>query len=45
MISLAPSFASSDSGPSRSEAATPAASSSSILFSISADGGTVRLTA
>jgi len=45
MISLAPSWASSDNEPSASPAAIPAANNSSILLSISADGGTVRLTA
>jgi catechol 2,3-dioxygenase-like lactoylglutathione lyase family enzyme len=44
MISRAPSFASSDSD-SRGFSPTPTASSSSICSSISADGGTVRLTA
>jgi hypothetical protein len=44
MISLAPSFASSDSD-SRELSPTPTESSLSICSSISADGGTVRLTA
>jgi hypothetical protein len=44
MISRAPSFASSDSA-SRGFSPTPTASNWSICSSISADGGTVRLTA
>src|SRR5579875_1740685 len=45
MINFAPSDASSDSAPWGSSAATPVASSPSILACISADGGTLRLTA
>jgi hypothetical protein len=44
MINRAPSFASSDSD-SRGFSPTPTASNRSICSSISADGGTVRLTA